>query len=110
MLYLHQTIAPMQAIYLGGNTHGDFPEAWMTKVIELASKDFPSFTLVNAIGVFRGTRETSMVVQISTADVIGVKNLAEKLRCQFEQEGVGVLLQDGSGPAVYGRVVSTGSV
>lgn len=104
MHYVHQTIAPMQAIYVGGNSLGDFPKTWVSRLIELVSKVFPSFTLLDAIGVFRGRREHSLVVQIATNDLSGIKNLAEMLRREFEQEGVGVLLQDGSGPAVYGRV------
>ena len=60
------------------------------RAIEILSARFPSFTITEGIGFFRGERESMLVAHIATDNPQEVADCAETVRLTLKQEGVGI--------------------
>jgi len=91
----HTTIAPEVPelitlfIGVGGHWISDADNAVNT-VITLVSERFPSFTVTDGIGFFRGEREKVLLVHIATSTPQEVAEVAGLIRIALKQEGVGI--------------------
>jgi hypothetical protein len=74
-------------LYLGSQD-GQKPAA--QEVLALAGQRFESFTLSEAQGVFRGTREPMWLIRIATDNPESLLQLAAELRQRWHQDGVGI--------------------
>ena len=76
-------------IGVGGHWVSDSDNA-VTTVINLVSGRFPSFTVTDGIGFFRGEREKVLLVHIATTTPEEVAEVAGLIRVALKQEGVGI--------------------
>ena len=74
---------------VGGHWVSDSDNA-VTTVINLVSGRFPSFTVTDGIGFFRGEREKVLLVHIATTTPEEVAEVAGLIRVALKQEGVGI--------------------
>lgn len=81
-------------LHIGLNVPG---KAWervcKEQVIEFLAARFESFTVTDALGVFRGEREPALVVGIAVDDPQQVVDAAAALRARFGWEGVGIVFE-----------------
>lgn len=66
------------------------PPVDIPRLQELLGAAFPSFTLLQAEGVFRGQSERTFVVKVTAPDVIALLEEVAKLRQEFDQDGIGI--------------------
>ena len=76
-------------IGVGGHWVSDADNAVST-VIALVSERFPSFTVTDGIGFFRGEREKVLLVHIATSTPQEVAEVAGLIRVALKQEVVGI--------------------
>ena len=57
----------------------------------LVGQYFPSFTVQEAVGAFRGTLAPTLAIVIGSDDFARVAELGQHLRVAFAQEGVGLV-------------------
>ncbi|MEX0910061.1 MAG: hypothetical protein WDZ75_02070 [Candidatus Paceibacterota bacterium] len=60
------------------------------RIVGEFSKHFESFTYHRATGVFRGTKEDTLIVHIAKVDLGVLKKVVSDLREEFRQEGIGI--------------------
>lgn len=77
-------------LYFCNAARGAWDEAGLQAVCDAIGRDFESFTLSHAIGVFRGTRMPTLCAMIATDDTRRLRALARRLRAGLAQEGVGL--------------------
>ena len=70
-------------------------------VVEWLASRFDSFTVTDALGIFRGEQEPALVVGIA-ADPQSVFTAAAELRAKFGWEGIGIVI-DGKYTRVTGN-------
>lgn len=58
------------------------------RIEELVSAHFDGFTLIPAIGFWKGARESSLIIEIETDDVVSVRELADSIKFANAQESV----------------------
>ena len=66
--YGYERVAPLQSLYIGSGPGGKISNHERELIIAITANSFPSFTVLNALGYFRGSAEETMVIQIATAD------------------------------------------
>ena len=76
-------------IGIGGHWINEADDAINT-AINLVSERFPSFTVTDGIGFFRGQREKVLLVHIATTTPQEVSEVAGLIRVALKQEGVGI--------------------
>ena len=76
-------------IGVGGHWVSDADHA-VTTVVTLVSERFPSFTVTDGIGFFRGEREKVLLVHIASRTPQEVAEVAGLIRVALKQEGVGI--------------------
>ncbi len=103
--YGYERIAPLQSIYIGSGVNGKISSDEREMLTAVIANSFPSFTVINALGYFRGSAEETMVIQIATDDTEKVRKLAYQIVIEHKQIGVGIAENlAGEGP-IYGRIV-----
>jgi hypothetical protein len=103
--YGYEPIAPLQSLYIGSGPGNKISNDEREFIIAIAANSFPSFTVLNALGYFRGSAEETMVIQIATADTEKLRKLAYQILIEHKQLGVGIVeYLAGEGP-IYGRIV-----
>ena len=84
-------IPELLALYIGLDTPKDKDGSTAKdQAIEIISARFPSFTVSDGTGFFRGEKERVLVVNIATANPQEVADCAEIVRTALNQEGVGI--------------------
>jgi len=84
-------IPELMTLYIGLETPEDRDAAVARdRAIEVLSARFPSFTITEGIGFFRGDGESMLVAHIATANPQEVADCAETVRLALKQEGVGI--------------------
>jgi len=58
------------------------------KIIELITKYFDGFTLIEGQGYWRGKSEKTLIIEIMTTGCISVKRLASRIKSLNNQESV----------------------
>ena len=91
----HATIATdvpeLITLFIGlESTEETSAESNRTKATVLLGEHFPSFTITEGTGFFRGTREAVLVVHIATTTPQKVAEIAGIIRVALKQEGVGI--------------------
>ncbi len=76
-------------IGLSGHNHPTTDGA-QEKVLEMLSERFPSFTITEGAGYFRGNKEKTLLVHIATEQPQEVVAAASLIREVLHQEGVGI--------------------
>ena len=86
------TVTPeLLTLYIGLETPSDTDSSTAKdSAIEILSARFPSFTVTEGTGFFRGEQERVLVVHIATANPQEVADCAEIVRVALHQEGVGI--------------------
>ena len=105
----HTTIEPEAPalitlfIGVGGHWISDADNAVNT-VISVVSERFPSFTVTDGIGFFRGEREKVLLVHIATSTPQEVAEVAGHIRVALKQEGVGIAYRGRYLRAIEGHI------
>ena len=103
--YGYERVAPLQSLYIGSGPGGKICNHERELIIAITANSFPSFTVLNALGYFRGSAEETMVIQIATADTEKLRKLAYQVVIEHKQLGVGIAENlAGEGP-ISGRIV-----
>ena len=91
-------------LYIGSDngTH-TVSDAQEQKINEILADAFESFTYHRATGVFREQREETIIITIANVPKSDVVAVAEKLREEFDQDGVGI-----ETAGTYERVTTNG--
>lgn len=63
-------------------------------IVRIVGEQFPSFTILQGEGHFRGAAETVWVVTLATDDCPRVIEVAGKIREALNQDGVGIEFRD----------------
>jgi len=61
-------------------------------LINIIRENFESFTMIDTEGFYRGQYEPAWLIKLTAEDIFLVVNIAEKIRSQLKQEGVGIEL------------------
>jgi len=77
----------------------------LERLKELLTPLFPSFTILDAIGVFRGMTERTFVIKVTPLDVISFYNDVDFIRQELDQDGIGVEYGPG-----YHRIAEGGTL
>ena len=75
-------------LYIGANNKTQRLER--AKIRRAASRMFTGYTLIDALGVWNGTNERSLILQIQTLDRAKVLELAALLKKELDQEAIGL--------------------
>jgi hypothetical protein len=91
----HATIATdvpeLITLFIGlESTEETSAESNRTKATVLLGEHFPSFTITEGTGFFRGAREPVLLVHIATPTPQEVAEVAGLIRVALKQEGVGI--------------------
>lgn len=84
------TAAPLYTLYVGNRQFAPFTEAERAAVIATASAVFPSFTLLEATGVYEGRLLPTLLIQIATHDRSEAEALCIRLGSLLGQRWIGM--------------------
>ena len=81
----------MFRIYIGSrNETNQISSTDEELIVGTLSLEFDSFTYHKAVGVFRGTKEETLIVTVGNTTLETVKAVASELRALLEQDGIGI--------------------
>jgi uncharacterized membrane-anchored protein YitT (DUF2179 family) len=81
----------MHRVYIGSDNKTHTISSEMeAHVVDKFSKHFESFTCHRATGMFRGTKEDTLIVYIANIELEELKKVVSELRKELNQEGVGI--------------------
>lgn len=103
--YGYERVAPLQSLYIGSGPGSKISNKERVLIIAIAANSFPSFTVLNGLGCFRGSAEETMVIQIATADTEKLRKLAYQIVIEHKQLGVGIAENLAGEGLIYGRIV-----
>ena len=86
-----QPSKPYLLMHIGLNLPDGTGPVSKNAVVEFLASLFDSFTVVDALGIFRGEREPALVVGIAT-DPQRVIDAAADLRAKFGWDGIGIVV------------------
>jgi hypothetical protein len=87
----NHTAPELITLFIGLSTpDGGDPDSARTTAISLLGERFPSFTVTEGTGFFRGSKEPVLIAQIATTAPREVAEAAEIIRSALHQEGVGI--------------------
>jgi hypothetical protein len=99
-----EDIGTMHYVYLGAPDGGQIDSEYEQAAMDECSALFTSFSVTRATGMFRGKREETLIFHIAISDTGKIRELANRLRERFNQDGVGVIRPTPQG-GFYSRVV-----
>ena len=79
----------IHSLFVGSRDGRSFPDADRQAVIEAATADFSSFTVMDADGYFQGRSVATMVIKLGTEDTEAVISLARRLGSLLAQQSIG---------------------
>lgn len=88
------TAAPLYTLYVGNRDFAPFSEADRAALFATAGAVFPSFTLLEATGVYEGRLLPTLLIQVATHERAPVDTLCARLGVEFGQRWIG--LSDGA--------------
>ena len=84
------TMLPVHKLYVGLSCSDSLTQAYRNNVVKIVAGRIESFTITDALGYFRGMPEQTLVITIAHDDYELVETIADELRVQLRQDGIGL--------------------
>lgn len=83
-------IGKLHQLFLCNLGDAEWDNTARSRLCEILGERFESFTLQDAAGYFRSKLAQTVIITVGTDDTASVIAVGHKLRCEFDQEGVGL--------------------